>query len=212
MTTSDSFLSVGLEAAIKAQVCLGRKLALVGLMMCYCYRPESGPVINTVKGVLINLATLTIIFTREGEELLSVYWDSARKSISYHDIRIIIIKYFLIESEIGVCWWLSQFTWLSCNNISISLHSLRLITVVSPSLFTARLYYEYCWGSPAPPSCASRPPRWCRRCPSPTPPGTPGAAWWSSSAACSAWRAPAWWGPAPAGCNMWTLVSEIIQS
>ena len=79
MTTSDSFLSVGLEAAIKAQVCLGRKLALVGLMMCYCYRPESGPVINTVKGVLINLATPTIIFTREGgrggegETLLSVY-------------------------------------------------------------------------------------------------------------------------------------------
>ena len=65
--------SVQLEEAIKARVCLGRKLALVGLMMCYCYRPVSGPVINTVKGVLINLATLTIIFTPEGEELLSVY-------------------------------------------------------------------------------------------------------------------------------------------
>ena len=68
MTTRDSS-----EEAIKARVCLGRKLAVVGLMMCYCYRPVSGPVINTVKGVLINLATLTIIFTPEGEELLSVY-------------------------------------------------------------------------------------------------------------------------------------------
>ena len=80
MTTRDSsFTAAVLEEAIKARVCLGRKLALVGLMMCYCYRlvsgvsGVSGPVINTVKGVLINLATLTIIFTREGEELLSVY-------------------------------------------------------------------------------------------------------------------------------------------
>ena len=64
------------EEAIKPSICLARKLALicrVGPGVLLLSSPESGLVINTVKGVLINLATLTIIFTRWGSRMLSVY-------------------------------------------------------------------------------------------------------------------------------------------